>query len=718
MVTVNSEALKSRFKSPSDNYYLSVLASNGSKAASALPAEGSVAGFPIDLSARSASAEGDDPGGLTIEQVITTVDEDLLTKPVMLSGLHANADTSGVNLSWDVSLDPDVDLYQVFRADPDNTDTPQLLQSVLAPTANYSDTTGTPGKNYCYLVRAHNNAGYGGASGTDNGRLLIAPPAAASRWLSDYIDISWPVCDGAEGYAVLRSDTEAGWPVSIAEVDASELSYEDYEPDLDVEQWYRIKAIGEDFDSDLSYDYGLCGVGIRHVVPANTIEIFAPNKVNVGDTFTATVYVEDTANFLGNLNTVELSYPSNLSADENSWNLGAPFGAEWDADGIWSGMDGGFLPMQTSLMFETPGLIQVRITPLGAASLPAGSSGALFNFKFVAKTAGLCNLAFNHANTYYSEPDSTEHFFGAEVGAEVLIRDESGDFFVTGIRISAANTANTDDSDETNIGTEYYVAPGGGGDTYGEVMSNELILMDIKDVYYIWKGNPYGPDDQLPTDMSHATYDDYISALRSYMSYSIFSTANPVDPEAWTTSAIQPPTGIEGQVGPNDDLVPPNQDALFFLARMSDNDYTQGSVTFDVSIIMDITEDTSAPELFGFDPLGQPENQVQLVTIYMDWGSDEVGDELPIEVALYNANTLTSHITFSPAANVETFSPPTNQGEYTFYRVSGNPNYTTIFQVLVPSGVSQDNYLWRISEFGKRSSLKKPGDQYSITGSI
>jgi hypothetical protein len=164
LVTVNSETLKSRFKSPSDNFYLCVLASNGGKAASALPKDGLVADFPIDLSARGVSAGGDDPGGLTIEQVVTTVEEGLPTEPAIVTGLQVTADTSGVNLSWDTNIDPDVDIYQVLRADPDTADGPQLLQGVLAPTVIYTDSAGTPGKNYRYFVRARNEAGYGVSS--------------------------------------------------------------------------------------------------------------------------------------------------------------------------------------------------------------------------------------------------------------------------------------------------------------------------------------------------------------------------------------------------------------------------------------------------------------------------------------------------------------------------------------------------------------------------
>ncbi len=117
LITVNSEGLKSRFKSPSDNFYMCVLASNGSKAASSLPEEGYIAPLPFDPSERSASDEGDDPGGLTIEEITTWVADNLYTEPAVVTGLTAEADEAGVTLTWDKNIDPDVFLYQILRDD-------------------------------------------------------------------------------------------------------------------------------------------------------------------------------------------------------------------------------------------------------------------------------------------------------------------------------------------------------------------------------------------------------------------------------------------------------------------------------------------------------------------------------------------------------------------------------------------------------------------------
>ena len=116
------------------------------------------------------------------------------------------------------------------------------------------------------------------------------------------------------------------------------------------------------------------------------------------------------------------------------------------------------------------------------------------------------------------------------------------DFYITGLRISVTNTTNTDTVDTDNIGTENYIAlPGGTDPTNGEVMSNELIVMDLKDVYYLWKGNPYGPDDVLPTDLTQTELDAYIAAAKPYMNY-VPSALTPLKDGQIPQSSRQPAT--------------------------------------------------------------------------------------------------------------------------------------------------------------------------------
>jgi hypothetical protein len=293
------------------------------------------------------------------------------------------------------------------------------------------------------------------------------------------------------------------------------------------------------------------------------------------------------------------------------------------------------------------------------------------------------------------------------------------DFIVTGMRISATGTTNTDAGDTSNLGSIRYAAPAGGGDTFGEAVANGTVLIDLDKVTYTWKGNPFDYDDPLPADLDQATYDGFIADLKGYMSYSVESLTTPIDPEAWTESPAQPAEGLEGKLGPNDDLDPPNQDAVLITAHMADNDMTQGSATFDVTVQVDLLVDPNAPFIFDFQPTSQPQNKNIISTVRFGFGADETGLELPTEVALYDKDTMTLAYTFTPAAVVETAAAPDVPGEYTLQRFPGNPDFTTQLSVLVPgSELSQGvNYVWRIAEGtapALRSSLKKPGGVFTI----
>lgn len=295
------------------------------------------------------------------------------------------------------------------------------------------------------------------------------------------------------------------------------------------------------------------------------------------------------------------------------------------------------------------------------------------------------------------------------------------DFYVTGIRVNVSNTVNTDAADTVNVGTTRYVAPAGGGDTYADVASNSVILVDLLDVYYLWKGNPYGPDDPLPTELTPAMLADFITEAKDFMTYQVIS----IDMvEGWAASATQPPTGYEGRIGPNDDLVPPNMDGGAIVATLADYEGTQGNASFTVSIVYNQTVDPDAPAIFSFDPMTQPQNVTAVSQIRAHFGADAVGDEMPLAIELHNAATGALEATFVPSTTVpvEGLAPPDNAGEYTLNRITGNPDFSTIFQVKVAASTLDQtvNYVWRISEdvagFELKSSLKKPGQVLDILG--
>ncbi len=259
MVTMNSEMLRSRFKSPNGNFYLCVLASNGSKAASALPEEGLVANFPLAPSTRRISAQDNDPGGLKVKEIVTWVRENLYMEPAVVTGLSVSTSTAGVTLDWDKNPDPDVDIYQIFRRDADTEDPGEMIASVFATRTYLADSkedplwqiypweVGVPGKEYEYSVRARNDAGYGGYSIVTGIRLMTAPTVDASDGAySDHVRIDWTAVEGAEGYSVLRADTIDGAKIELASTDSETFTYNDYDVVLEKGYYYWIQSSGED----------------------------------------------------------------------------------------------------------------------------------------------------------------------------------------------------------------------------------------------------------------------------------------------------------------------------------------------------------------------------------------------------------------------------------------------------------------------------------------
>jgi len=254
LVTANSDTLESRFKSLANNFYLCVVAASESNDTGGLPTEGLIADFPFEANVRrSSQGHADAPGGLTIETIVTTMEENLATKPALMAGLAAMADEAGVYLSWDVNLEPNVDTYEVLRDDPDDVEPGALLQAVPAPTVTCVDSTGVPGKEYEYLVRARNDFGFGGPSTVKVGRLIAAPTVTASDGVyEDRVQVSWTEVAGAvNGYRLYRADTEAGTPLAIDTFPSAQTFYDDCEPPLGDSRWYWVQALGEDLNGPL-----------------------------------------------------------------------------------------------------------------------------------------------------------------------------------------------------------------------------------------------------------------------------------------------------------------------------------------------------------------------------------------------------------------------------------------------------------------------------------
>ena len=262
-VMVNSETLKSRFVSPSNRFYTCVLASNGSKAASALPGDGLVAQFPFEPQARAASDTQEDPGGLIINDVTTWTDVGLLTAPAMITGLGGNGSGGSVHLSWEESSDSTIDFYEVHRDDLDD-DTPQeMIGQKDGPTYFYNDSTNIPAKYYRYWVRAHNEVGYGGEARVDAAGYLIAPGVGATDNVGDRISLNWPSTSGALIYHLYRSDSANGIFELLGDFNPGENAYDDLDVPFHEWRYYRLSVDGEDFNSEM----GAMSAGIRAFDP-------------------------------------------------------------------------------------------------------------------------------------------------------------------------------------------------------------------------------------------------------------------------------------------------------------------------------------------------------------------------------------------------------------------------------------------------------------------
>jgi len=298
---------------------------------------------------------------------------------------------------------------------------------------------------------------------------------------------------------------------------------------------------------------------------------------------------------------------------------------------------------------------------------------------------------------------------------------------VTDILVDITGAVNTEG--DAYDGTEHFDAPDSVTDVTGETPANTMLTVVLSDIAYTYEGTSYAFGDAPPVEITTEEWTDIWDALYGSMTYTVVSDEVPVDAEAWTETDPQPLLGLEGYAGPNDDPSVANADGLRVTATMNDNDYTPGATTITVNVVLDLTDDVNAPEIYEFQPPDQPQNKNRLVSIRVEWGADEVGDELPAVpgdpdnsvngVALYDATTMALKMTFDPATVVETPAPPTEPGEYTLDRFPG-VNFTTVIQVLVPAGITQGDYIWRVAEmdgtFERRSSLKKPGDLYTVIG--
>jgi hypothetical protein len=213
-VSLYTEDMKNRFKSPMDIFYICVLTTSGPHMASSLPPGGVVGPLPFNRSAKAASA-AEAPYGVLVHQLVTEAGLGDGTVPSVVTGVSASMDVMGpVTVTWEANPDPEVTSYLVYRTiwdPPAGWTPPEYLGEVLVPGLQYYDGTALAFVTYIYEVRAVNGIGTGGP-GTDAagpprlvGSPLITPESGvtgatvqftASVMGSDPITYAWDFAGG------------------------------------------------------------------------------------------------------------------------------------------------------------------------------------------------------------------------------------------------------------------------------------------------------------------------------------------------------------------------------------------------------------------------------------------------------------------------------------------------------------------------------------------
>jgi len=415
--------------------------------------------------------------------------------------------------------------------------------------------------------------------------------------------------------------------------------------------------------------------------------------------------------------------------------------------------------------------------PDGSPILHSSSTG---------KTAGLFNAYSYTLTGNYPNGGWARIFFEDEQGnagpPSTPVRFEFGpppiNILVDGIVIQITNTTNTTANDPMN-----------GEDTYhsnvdpneGTVQANTQVSITLTGFHYrnLDDNLFYGVDipglgavEGLAPAGFEGTYNNLVNQFQQLLVSDTQVNPGPSynDLEAFTANPVNPgDTALTGTVGPND--VDPYQPAnpnypanlVHVFATLNPPDSLVGgdpNVEFTAHVQLRITEDPDAPEIWSFGPPQQPSNQSTLATVSFDFGQNDwppdkgptdergtapSGEEYtaePVQIQLINMSTTPwTVVTFTPEDNPNTADPPQNFGRFTWQKIDalaarpGEPNHPTegpfsgtiIAQILVPSGLAQGTYRWRVVDSVDRkvSSLLKPFDttngtqlSYEIVGPV
>ena len=164
----------------------------------------------------------------------------VLPAPPAPTNITASFTPTQIVLSWTASAG--ATSYDVLRGTTSGGET--LLESGVM-TTGYTDSSGTPGQEYFYTVKA---VGAGGTSPASNevSILLSAPPPAPTNLTASFtptqIVLSWTASAGATSYDVLRGTTSGG--ETLLESGVMTTGYTDSSGTPGTKYFYTIEAVG------------------------------------------------------------------------------------------------------------------------------------------------------------------------------------------------------------------------------------------------------------------------------------------------------------------------------------------------------------------------------------------------------------------------------------------------------------------------------------------
>lgn len=183
---------------------------------------------------RPISAAGHDISISAVSNTLYTNTQPLA--PPVFTAEGTNAST--VALTW--SSVPQVTSYRVYRSNTSGSGH-ALVQTVTAPTTNWTDSGLASDQSYYYFVRSVNQYGVASNDSVERGVYLTTPPSGlvANNSGSD-ITLSWNAVGGATQYFIYRSNTTGG-PYGLIGNSATN-SYTDSSTTPNAQYYYIIKA--------------------------------------------------------------------------------------------------------------------------------------------------------------------------------------------------------------------------------------------------------------------------------------------------------------------------------------------------------------------------------------------------------------------------------------------------------------------------------------------